>query len=153
MERTTRRWWNTNWGFCGKLEAWQLWQYTSEIGRTAEFFYHFVFYSFQGGQEVIGTLDWKNPTENAMELQFDLSIGTWSCEFFIASCPSSGTNLLLNGAHEFPPWADVRAEHADRGHEWMEKFSMDDIWRHHCIVPYVPRIFFVDWFRREMFDL
>ena len=54
---------------------------------------------------------------------------------------SSGTNLLLNGAHEFPPWAQVRAEHADRGHEWMEKFSMDDIWRHHCIVPYVPWIF------------
>jgi len=52
-----------------------------------------------------------------------------------------GTNLLLNGAHEFPPWADVRAEHADRGHEWMEKFSMDDIWRHHCIVPYVAE----DW--------
>ena len=49
-----------------------------------------------------------------------------------------GTNLLLNGAKEFPPWADVRAEHAERGHEWMEKFSVDDIWRHHCVVPYVP---------------
>ncbi|CAL1134079.1 unnamed protein product [Cladocopium goreaui] len=48
-----------------------------------------------------------------------------------------GTNLLLNGAKEFPPWADVRAEHAERGHEWMEKFSVDDIWRHHCVVPYV----------------
>ena len=49
-----------------------------------------------------------------------------------------GTNLLLNGAKEFPPWADVRAEHAERGHEWMEKFSVDDIWKHHCVVPYVP---------------
>ncbi|CAK8987654.1 unnamed protein product [Durusdinium trenchii] len=48
-----------------------------------------------------------------------------------------GTNLLLNGAHEFVPWADVRAEHAERGHEWMEKFSVEEIWAHHCRVPFV----------------
>ena len=112
-----------------------------------------VFYLFQGGQE-----HWQFRFEILQEMRWNFNLiwfDRWNLELriFIAWCPSSGTNLLLNGAHEFPPWADVRAEHADRGHEWMEKFSMDDIWRHHCIVPYVPRIFLVDWFRREMFDL
>ncbi|CAE8724039.1 unnamed protein product [Polarella glacialis] len=52
-----------------------------------------------------------------------------------------GTNLLLADTHEFPPWAKVRPEHADRGHEYMEKFAAADIWRHHCLVPYLPN----DW--------
>ena len=43
-----------------------------------------------------------------------------------------GSNLLLNGAKEYVPWAEVTAEHAQRGHEWMEKFAVEDIWDHHC---------------------
>ncbi|CAJ1390216.1 unnamed protein product [Effrenium voratum] len=59
---------------------------------------------------------------------------------FIANL-KHGTNLLLNGAKEFPPWKDVRAEHAERGHKWMEKFSIEEIWAQHCVVPYVAN----DW--------
>ena len=48
-----------------------------------------------------------------------------------------GTNILVNGAKEFPPWKEIRPEHAHRGHEWMEKTAINDIWQHHCVVPYV----------------
>jgi len=68
----------------------------------------------------------------------------WSTEPFVLSNGEEiianlkhGTNILMNGAKEFPPWKDIRPEHAHRGHEWMEKTAINDIWQHHCIVPYV----------------
>ncbi|CAE7237611.1 OOP [Symbiodinium necroappetens] len=68
----------------------------------------------------------------------------WSTEPFVLSNGEEiianlkhGTNILMNGAKEFPPWKDIRPEHAHRGHEWMEKTAINDIWQHHCVVPYV----------------
>ena len=95
-------------------------------------------------EEMVTHLSMKARRQREAERTWRKEGHNWSPEPFILSNGEEiipnlkhGTNILLNGATEFPPWKDIRPEHAHRGHEWMEKNAINDIWQHHCVVPYV----------------
>ena len=95
-------------------------------------------------EELVTHLSMKSRRQRQAERTWRKEGHNWTTEPFLLSNGEEivtnlkhGTNILLNGAKEFPPWANIRPEHAHRGHEWMEKTAINDIWQHHCVVPYV----------------